>query len=69
MVIIRLGELQFEKSDDTFLKKVNRLDNGRNWIQAEREFRICRSLRELFREMQTFSGQSLALSAPRIGKP
>lgn len=53
MVIIRLGDIQLEPSDDDLLREVARLDNYNEWMQAEREFRLCRSLRVALRETQT----------------
>lgn len=52
MVIIRLGDIQLHTSDDDFLREVARLDNYNEWIQAEREFRLCRSLRVALRETE-----------------
>jgi hypothetical protein len=57
MVIIRLGDIQLHTSDDGFLREAARLDNCKEWMPAEREFRLCRSLRH----METFPGR-LALS-------
>jgi hypothetical protein len=41
MVIIRLGDIQLQASDDDLLGEVARLDNYNEWMQAEREFRRC----------------------------
>ena len=56
MVIIRLGDILLQTSDDDFLGEVARLDNYGEWIQAEREFRLCRSLRVALRETETLAG-------------
>jgi hypothetical protein len=41
MVIIWLGDIQLQASDDDLLREVARLDNYNEWMQAEREFRRC----------------------------
>ena len=64
MVIIRLGDIQLQSSDDDFLREVARLDNYNEWLQAEREFRLCRSLRVALRETETLaSGLTGTVSA------
>ena len=57
MVIIRLGDIQPQSTDDDFLREVARLDNYNEWMQAEREFRLCRSLRAALRETETLAGR------------
>lgn len=57
MVIIRLGDIVLQASDDDFLREVARLDNYNEWMQAEREFRLCRSLRVTLRETETLAGR------------
>lgn len=57
MVIIRLGDIQLQSNDDDFLREVGRLDNYNEWMQAEREFRLCRSLRVALRETETLAGR------------
>lgn len=57
MVIIRLGEVPLYAADDDFLCEAARLDNHNEWMQAEREFRLCRSLRAVLRETQTLAGK------------
>ena len=57
MVIIRLGDLLLHPADDDFLREAARLDNYNEWMQAEREFRLCRSLRVALREMETLAGK------------
>lgn len=64
MVIIRLGDIQLPASDDDFLREVARLDNYNEWIQAEREFCLCCSLRFALRETETLaSGLTGTVSA------
>ena len=57
MVIIRLGDILFNVADADFLREAARLDNYNEWMQAEREFRLCRSLRVALRETQTLAGK------------
>lgn len=61
MVIIRLGDVLLESADEAFLREVARLDNYNEWMQAEREFRLCQSLRVARREMETVAGQLAGL--------
>lgn len=56
MVIIRLGDIAHQ-SDAEFLQEVSKLDNWNEWLQAEREFRLCRSLRVAVRETETLGRQ------------
>ncbi len=53
MVIIRLGDVLQNSADDEFLREAARLDYYSDWVQAEREFRLCRSLRVALRETDT----------------
>lgn len=57
MVIIRLGDIQLQPSDDDLLREVVRLDNYNEWMQSEREFRLCRSLRVALRETETLASR------------
>ena len=57
MVIIRLGDILLHAADDDFLREAARLDNDNEWMQAEREFRLCRSLRVALRETQSLAGK------------
>lgn len=57
MVIIRLGDVLLQSTDERFLAEAARLDNYHEWMQAEREFRLCRSLRVALREMETLAGR------------
>ncbi len=57
MVIIRLGDILLRAADDDFLGEAARLDNYSEWMQAEREFRLCRSLRVARRETETLAGK------------
>lgn len=41
MVIIRLGDLLLLAAPDDFLREAARLHNDDEWMQAEREFRLC----------------------------
>jgi hypothetical protein len=57
MVIIRLGDILLHASDDGFLREAVQLDNYSGWLQAEREFQLCRSLRVALREAETLAGR------------
>lgn len=57
MLIIRLGDIQLHSTDSDFLGDVTRLDNFNEWMKAEREFRLCHSLRVSLREMETLAGR------------
>ena len=57
MVIIRLGDILLQSVDDDFLREAARLDNYNEWMQVEREFRLCRSLRVALRETETLAGK------------
>lgn len=57
MVIIRLGDILLLAADGDFLREAARLDNDNEWMQAEREFRLCRSLRVALRETETLAGK------------
>jgi len=57
MVIIRLGDIQAADDDQDFMDGVAGLDNYSDWMHAEREFRLCKSLRVVLRETETLSGR------------
>jgi hypothetical protein len=57
MVIIRLGDIVLQPNNDDFLREAARLDNYMEWMQAEREFRLCQSLRVALRETETLAGK------------
>ena len=57
MVIIRLGDILLKDDDQKFLYEVEMLENYGSWMQAEREFRLCQSLRAAFRETETLRGK------------
>jgi hypothetical protein len=57
MIIIRLSEIQRQPSDNDFLREVSELTYFPSWVNAEREFRLCNSLRTAYRETQTISGK------------
>lgn len=56
MVIIRLGDILI-CDDNDFMQEVMRLNNYGDWVQAEREFRLCKSLRTAVRETETLRSQ------------
>jgi hypothetical protein len=52
MVIIRLSEILRITDDPTFINEVGQLCFDASWTQAEREFRLCKSLRHTVNETQ-----------------
>jgi hypothetical protein len=50
MVSIRLGEILRITKITAFKKEVSLLKNDQSWTQAEREFRLCKSLRHSINE-------------------
>lgn len=65
MVIIRLGDILLRTSDDDFLREVTVLGNYGDWLQAEREFRLCQSLRVVLRETETLTGRLIGSVSAR----
>lgn len=57
MVIIRLGDILREQADSDFLREASGLDNSGDWLNAEREFRLCRSLRVALSETNTLAAK------------
>ncbi len=57
MIVIRLGDILLPLNETVFVQEVAKLDNYGDWMRAEREFRLCQSLRAALREMKSFSGQ------------
>lgn len=57
MVIIRLGDILLKDNQGDFLKEIENLDNYSDWMQAEREFRLCQSLRAALRETENLRQQ------------
>jgi len=53
MVIIRLGDILHLDDDQQVLDEVSKLDNFDGWYKAEREFRLCQSLRVAVCETET----------------
>ena len=52
MVTIRLGEILRISDDSTFNLEASQLSFDASWINAEREFRLCSSLRHTISETQ-----------------
>lgn len=50
MIIIRLSEIIRITDDATFLNEVSQLSVDASWTKAEREFRLCKSLRHSVNE-------------------
>ena len=65
MIIIRLGDILMPVNEPNFVQEVAKLDNFDDWMRAEREFRLCQSLRAALREMQSLSGQLTAVVSVR----
>ena len=57
MVISLLDNRQLQASNDEPLREVARQDNYNQWMQAEREFRLCRNLPVALRETETLPGR------------
>ena len=57
MIVIRLGDILLPGNEPGFVQEVAKLDNYDDWMRAEREFRLCQSLRAALSEMKRFSGQ------------
>ena len=55
MVIIGLCDMLLHASDYDFLREAALLDNYNDWMQAVREFRLCRSMRVALRETETLA--------------
>jgi hypothetical protein len=61
MIVIRLGDILLPVNEPNFVQEVANLDNFGDWMRAEREFRLCQSLRAALREMKSFSGKLKAV--------
>jgi len=57
MLIIRLGDILLVENQNNLLDETMRLDNYEGWLKAEREFRLCMSLRTALRETESFIGK------------
>jgi hypothetical protein len=57
MIIPRLGDILLPANAPIFIQEVIKLDNYGDWMRAEREFRLCQSLRAALSELKRFSGQ------------
>ena len=51
------GPHPLQPANDDFLREATRLDNDNEWMQAQREFRLCCSLRVALRETETLAAQ------------
>ncbi|MCP9463225.1 MAG: hypothetical protein NNA25_00320 [Nitrospira sp.] len=52
MIILRLGDILRIADEDEFLKEVDGLENYTEWMETERKFRLCQSLRVALRETE-----------------
>lgn len=59
MVIIRLGEILRITNDSEFTVELGQLNNDAGWTKAEREFRLCKSLRHAVNETQRLKSKIL----------
>lgn len=57
MVIIRLGDILQVNAESEFRQEINKLTNWQEWYEAERSFRLCKSLRAAIRETETLRKQ------------
>lgn len=54
LVFLRLGDILLLDTKGEFLKEVRRLDNTQEWLQLERDVRLCNKLREVHGEIDNF---------------
>ncbi len=52
MIILRLGDILRISDEGEFLKEVYGLENYTEWMETERKFRLCQSLRTALRETE-----------------
>ncbi|MDW8224324.1 MAG: hypothetical protein RMJ82_15385, partial [Gemmatales bacterium] len=52
MIILRLGDILRIADEAEFLKEVYGLENYTEWMETERRFRLCQSLRVALRETE-----------------
>lgn len=52
MIILRLGDILRDPDESSFLGKVYELENYTEWMETERKFRLCQSLRVAVRETE-----------------
>jgi ubiquinone biosynthesis protein UbiJ len=65
MIIFRLSEVLDEDDGAAFRFSVERLEFMNDWETAEREFRLCRSLRVNLRESESLAGRFSGAVGPR----
>lgn len=56
MVIVRLHDVLMQENDDLFWDEIGRLGYDQDWMNVEREFRLCSSLRKIRREVAGLRG-------------
>ena len=54
LVFLRLGDILLLDKKGEFLKEVRRLDNAQEWLQLERDVRLCNKLRDVHGEIDNF---------------
>lgn len=55
MIILRLGDILRISDESTFLQEVYGLENYTEWMETERKFRLCQSLRVAVGETEALS--------------
>jgi hypothetical protein len=55
LVLHRLGDILIEDDRNKFADELRRLDNQKEWWELEREVRLCRKLREVHPEIDSFT--------------
>ncbi len=68
MVIVRLGDIVTPEMAPQLLAEATKLDNYGEWRQAEREFRLCKSLRVALRESEGLTARS-SRATSRLHRP
>jgi hypothetical protein len=53
MIIIKLGNINHIADDSQFLNEVTLLDNYQDWLTKERDFELCKSLRDTLSETRS----------------
>jgi len=59
MIIFRLNDILLNNDEKSFLDEVKALNYENTWVQAERGFRLCQSLRRLLQDAQELGRNSL----------
>jgi hypothetical protein len=68
MIIMRLGDILLMQTDSEFLQETAKLKNTHEWLQVEREVRLCQSLRRFVKDMESLKGQLAAKLTRSVGQ-